>query len=278
MPRNDLTNKRFSRVVALEDVGKNIHDKRLWKCRCDCGKEFVVVGAALTSGNTKSCGCYMREVTGNRTRTHGMSHTPEYHCWHDMVRRCTNPECDSYPDYGGRGIKVCDRWLEFENFFADVGLRPSKSHTLDRIQNDGNYDPSNCRWTTQERQNRNTRNTVLWTYQGETLPVLDWADRLGIPGNLLRCRVQRGWPEDWCLNGPPKFDYSDMLGREFGSLTVVEVLPKQLNRAQMFRCKCACGCFTEATKSNLISGGTKSCGCMKGRLARISRNSVKNPT
>jgi len=274
--KKNIAGQRFGRVTAVEDVGRSRHRKRLWRCLCDCGNEFTVVGAALSSGNTTSCGCYVKEIAGNRVRTHGMSRTPEYHCWHDMVRRCTNSECEAYKDYGGRGITVCERWMTFENFFADVGFRPSTDHTLDRINNDGNYEPGNWRWVTHARQCRNTRNTVYWAYQGETLPVLDWAEKLGIPGNLLRGRVLRGWPEDWCLNGQPEFDYSDMLGQTFGFWTVREVCPKMPHKNQLFRCECVCGEFAEIPKSNLISGGSKSCGCKKGVLAKQSRSQSEN--
>lgn len=274
--QNNIAGRKFGRVTAIEDVGVSRHGKRIWRCLCDCGNEFTVVGAALVSGNTSSCGCYSRERSGSRVRTHGMAHTPEYHCWHDMVRRCTNPECDAYKDYGARGISVCDRWMTFENFFADVGQRPGKGYSIDRIENSGNYEPGNCRWTTHVVQCRNTRNTVYWTYQDETLPVLDWAEKLGIPGDLLRGRVLRGWPDEWCLNGPPAFDYSDMLGQKFGFWTVQKICPKIPHKNQLFLCECACGNVAELPKSNLISGGSKSCGCMKGALAKQSRSSNEN--
>jgi hypothetical protein len=124
-------------------------------CRCDCGVEVRVRVAQLVTGKTRSCGCLQREITGARRRTHGKSRTPEHRAWRGMLDRCTLPTHISYPYYGGRGITVCERWRSFANFLADMGPKPTSKHTLDRINGNGNYEPSNCRWATWSEQNRN---------------------------------------------------------------------------------------------------------------------------
>jgi hypothetical protein len=127
-------------------------------CRCTCGTERAVFIGALRIGTSTSCGCQI----GIRSRTHGMSATPEYTLWRAINQRCHNPKSTAYPNYGGRGIRVCDRWQEsFENFFADIGQRPSPELTFDRINNNGNYEPGNVRWADRVTQNSNTR----WTHE-----------------------------------------------------------------------------------------------------------------
>jgi hypothetical protein len=160
---HDLTGMRFGRYVVLHRHGTSWRPVK-WVCRCDCGTVKPVGAIGLKSGGSKSCGCLQKELlakrsTGQRhTRTHGMNGTPEYRAWDSMLTRCNNPKSKPYPRYGGRGIKVCDRWRKFENFLADMGPRPSKDLSLDRIDNDGNYEPGNCRWATIKEQNNNKSN------------------------------------------------------------------------------------------------------------------------
>lgn len=135
---------------------------------------------------------------------HGGRHTSEYKIWERMLHRCKNPNNERYARYGGRGIKVCERWQEsFANFLADMGPRPSPKHTVDRIDNDGHYEPSNCRWATQMEQTRNSSRTKDLTLNGETMCMTAWAQRLGITQHTLNGRLKRGWPLSAALTVGP---------------------------------------------------------------------------
>lgn len=187
----DLTGQKFGRLTAIRyDPGK-------WLCRCDCGGSVRVLAANLKKGNSTSCGCKRRESQFK----HGMSGTPQWHAWQAMRQRCENPNDPAYPNYGGRGIKVCDRWQEFKNFVADMGLRP-KGYELDRIDNDGPYSPENCRWVTSKANKHNKRTNTRITWEGETLPVTVWAERLGLHPRTLFNRLHRGWSLERAMTAP----------------------------------------------------------------------------
>lgn len=185
----DLTGRRFGKLVVVErSVRTNKQRLRLWLCRCDCGAETFVAPGCLTRGNTRSCGC--GKVGGHGHGHHGI---PEYWVWNAMVQRCTNPKNECWSNYGGRGIKVCDRWRSFEQFLQDMGKRPNRRMTLERICNDGDYEPGNCQWATRVTQNRNTRRNKLIEFNGESRPLTEWAERLGLPYEMVRARLRRGW-------------------------------------------------------------------------------------
>lgn len=154
----NLKGKVFGRLTVIELSKKSKPGKIYWECLCQCGNIKSISSNSLLSGNTKSCGCLRKEIVSSSKSTHKKSYYPEYNCYHHMLKRCYNKNNNVYQYYGARGIKVCDRWLEsFENFYEDMGDRPSSNHSLDRINNDGNYEPSNCKWSTQSEQVINSR-------------------------------------------------------------------------------------------------------------------------
>lgn len=192
-PQN-LAGQKFNKLTALERAGFRTLShcrKSLWKCRCECGVEVIVAQVDLVSGGTKSCGC----LIGKHKRTHGGTGTPEFRIWDSMRRRCADP---SYKDYGGRGIKVCERWQDFANFLADMGKRPSPDHSLDRYpDNNGDYEPANCRWATRVEQSNNRRSSRTLTINGETKTYAEWERETGLPPGRVFTRLKMGWkPEE----------------------------------------------------------------------------------
>ncbi len=189
----DLTGQTFGRLKVL-----GLHNERTkfggaqWWVKCECGKteKFVIVGYTMKSGNTTSCGCLRREKTGDRFRTHGQYGTPEYTAWIEIHRRCYNENTAQYKDYGGRGICMSDEWKNsFEVFLKDMGEKPTPSHTIDRIDNDGNYENGNCRWATYEVQANNKRTNVEYEYAGEKYTIAQLAKKFEIPYATMRNRL-----------------------------------------------------------------------------------------
>jgi len=197
----DLSGQRFGRLAVLSR-GPNIRKESGWNCMCDCGRATFVRGYNLRQGLTKSCGCYNREVTTalrKSEKTHGMSSSPIYRSWRSMIDRCENPRSPDYKRYGGRGISVCRRWRKsFENFYADMGDRPSNK-TIDRLDLDKGYEPANCRWATRKEQANNKRSCVLICCFGRTQNVAQWAEELGVSHSTILNRLRRGWPPERIL-------------------------------------------------------------------------------
>lgn len=192
----DLTGRVFTRLTVLSSNGKDKHGHNLWLSQCLCGNQKITNTSDLLSGNTSSCGCLRKEVSienGKNNKVHGMAKTPGYKSWLHMVDRCTNENHPYYEYYGGRGIKVCDEWLNSpESFLKDVGPKPSKNHSIDRYpDNNGNYEPGNCRWATTAEQNRNTRKNVIVEYNSKKFVLKDLADELNLDYDSLRYFVMQ---------------------------------------------------------------------------------------
>lgn len=202
----NLTGKVFGRLTVRGFIGKctfpNSPPACLWECLCECGKTYAVVTGSLIKGLTRSCGCLNREACLERFVTHNKSHSSEFRVWTSMLTRCRNPNCKEWKNYGGRGINVCLRWLSFESFFRDMGPRPSPRHSIDRIDNNGNYEPSNCRWATPTEQGRNKRSTRWITSRGLTLTMSEWCKRTGIKHTTFLMRLKLKWPMDVALYTP----------------------------------------------------------------------------
>lgn len=174
------------RYTGTVKNNRSIH----WFCRCSCGAERNIRSDHIR--HVKWTRCHRCAVTKHGCSTRART-TPAYRSWKAMIQRCTNPNHQEYPTYGGRGIVVCERWRSFTNFLADMGERPTVKHELDRIEVDGHYAPDNCRWATRGEQCRNMRRNVSLTFNGETLVITDWATRLGLPVGTLQSRFRKGW-------------------------------------------------------------------------------------
>lgn len=178
----------------------------MWNCKCNCGKKLIVGVANLKRPNP-SCGCYRRENCGNQFRTHGDTvngkKSAEYYAWVDMKDRCYDEKDKFYHNYGGRGIRVCRRWLNsYADFLADMGRKPSRKHTLDRIKNNGNYTPANCRWATLKEQSRNRRTNRILSMGGKRRCLVAWSELTGIPAITIHARIKRGWSVKRALTEP----------------------------------------------------------------------------
>lgn len=201
-PRKDLTGMQSGRLTVLRPV-ENRAGEWYWLCRCECGETTIVRGSRLTVHDTRSCGCLARETARNKVKTHGLSRSPEYISWGAMIQRCNNPKAHAFENYGGRGVKVCERWRwSFVAFLEDMGPRPTDRHELDRIDTNGDYEPSNCRWVLPVVNIRNRRCTVKLTYAGETLPLGKWSERIGIPQSVIAQRIRAGWSIARALTQP----------------------------------------------------------------------------
>ncbi len=195
----DLTGRKFGilTVIARADVAaSHVH----WNCVCDCGNTCRVSGINLRRGATKSCGCRQARVKHGRARRGQW--TPEYSAWNSVMTRCYNKNDKGYQYWGGRGIRVCSRWHDVNNFIADMGPRPSPLHSIDRIDNDGDYEPSNCRWATSKQQTDNRRNSRLIEFDGRTQTLAQWASEVGLAWGTIAHRIRQGWSIERALRTP----------------------------------------------------------------------------
>lgn len=192
----DLTGQRFGNLTVIERA-ENRGKETQWKCLCDCGAIGVFQANNLRSGHTKSCGC-LKKISHNKT--HGKSGTRLYYIWHGMKNRCSNPTVRDYKSYGGKGVKVCEEWQDFQKFhdwaYSSGYIEDAErgKTTLDRIDLNGNYCPRNCRWITNKEQQNNRSNNIFVTYNGKKQTLSQWSEKLGIPYLTLRKRiVELGW-------------------------------------------------------------------------------------
>lgn len=204
----DMTSQRFGRLTVVEHLGRTKEKSRnhYWACMCDCGKRVDVKGSNLRRGSTKSCGCFRKEkakAAGDRTKTHGMCRTSTYNVWSSMIQRCRNQNAKDYPRYGAIGKDVCDRWLSFDNFLEDMGIRPERM-SLDRIDNDKGYSKENCRWVSSKAQQRNKTNNRIISHNGKTMTLAEWAEETGINSRTLWSRLKNGWDESDAITTPVK--------------------------------------------------------------------------
>lgn len=199
----DITGQKFGRLTVL---GRKQNDKKnIWYCQCDCGNTAFVYKHDILTGKTKSCGCLRREVTAAKRKKHKMSHSRLYRIWNAMKERClceTNP---NYGNYGGRGISVCSKWEDNFQAFYDWAMSNGYNDnlTLDRVDVNGNYEPSNCRWSTRKEQNFNKRNNRLLTYNGKTQTLQQWSDEIGMEYTTILYRIEHGWTIEAALTVPP---------------------------------------------------------------------------
>lgn len=202
----DITNQRFGRLVVLKRVANDSHGTAMWLCRCDCGNEKEIRGISLRSGLTLSCGCYHKDKLSETRTTHGESKNRIYTEWQKMKSRCYNPNNKYFSYYGGRGICICDEWLNSFESFRDWSLQNGYSDilTIDRIDSNGNYEPLNCRWVSRKVQQNNTRRTRLYTIGNETKSIAGWCEVYNVPHERVRVRLNKGWDIQSALTIPPK--------------------------------------------------------------------------
>jgi len=182
----DLT---FLSLLEKKDKWGNVYGL----FRCNCGNKFEAKMYYVKQGDTSSCGCLHKIKIKYLRFKHGQSYREEYKIWRAMINRCYKKNNTAYSDYGGRGITVCDRWLNsFESFYADMGKRPSKEYSIERKNVNGNYDTSNCKWATTKEQSRNKRNNVVLTLDGESMCLMDWSIKTGIGHKTLSARIKMG--------------------------------------------------------------------------------------
>jgi hypothetical protein len=199
--KDNFTHKRFGRLTVSEFVGVIPGKGRSWACVCDCGGHKIVSASDLLRGQTRSCGCLRRENHPPKMMTHGRTGTPTHRAWLAIRQRCYNPNSNGFSFYGGRGIQLCKRWQVFQNFFDDMGERPSPQYSIDRKNTNGDYSPSNCRWATKSEQANNTRGNHTVTAFGETKTLTQWCRMLKLDPSTVSKRIRiMGMPPELALS------------------------------------------------------------------------------
>jgi hypothetical protein len=203
----DITGNRYGMLVVLGiSPDRSESGKVLFDCLCDCGQAKAIMGSNLKRGLSLSCGCQVLIAARKpnlKNRTHGYANTWVHAVWFNMIDRCYNPDVNSFPRYGGRGIRVCDRWKNsIADFHADMGDRPTPDHSIDRINNDGDYSPENCRWATAKDQANNRRSSHILEFQGESMTIAQWSERTGLSQYVIGNRIRAGWTPREALTSP----------------------------------------------------------------------------
>jgi hypothetical protein len=206
----DLTGKTFARLTVVGLAPERQNGQAVWECLCECGKRTFVLSDLLRKGRTKSCGCWRVEHGRRHGSTVQLRHghargsgSPLYQTWANMLSRCRDSNNDNFRNYGARGITVCERWLTFENFLADVGERPSRKHSIDRVNVEGNYEPANVRWATRKEQARNMRSNRNLTLRGETKTLAEWLELSGTNRMTFYQRKRKDWSDEKAIFTPP---------------------------------------------------------------------------
>lgn len=200
-----MTGEIFGRLTVLSLAESRGDWRRRWVCACACGGTAITTTAKLRSGHAQSCGCLKNDRIGALRRKHGGTGSPEFHTWAQIRQRCSNPNHPNFKRYGGRGIVVCERWsceAGYQNFASDMGRKPSRYHSIERIDNDGSYSPANCIWATRRTQANNRRSSTRLTHRGETRTLAEWSRLTGTAVATLSLRHRSGWSDERAITTP----------------------------------------------------------------------------
>ena len=273
----NLKDKRFGKLMVQQLIeSSNIQSQQIYLCLCDCGNSIKLSHRDLVAKNIHTCGCYKRQLHGGTVREN-TGKNRAYRSWEAMKSRCLNTSAKDYPNYGGRGITVCDSWLKFENFYQDMGDRPEGS-SIDRIDNKGNYEPGNCKWSTPKEQQDNRRNTLHFNIDGvDVISTQTASEVTGLNAKTIATRKHRGWSDEDLLR--PELNYrrdsalknfDSYLGQRSGSLEVIDVIRSSVNNSVYLKCKCDCGSIHMVLVGNLKK--TFSCGCYGKKTAVATKD------
>jgi len=258
-----MIGKRFGKWTVLRFSHQ--YDKYLyWECRCKCRKTRIIKENDLKSGCITFCRCKTAKNLQSRYDMHGKSSWPECKVWRGMKSRCNDKDNPNFVYYGGRGISVCKSWQKsFENFITDMGRRPSSDYSIDRIDNDKNYEKGNCKWSTHSQQAGNRRKKRILTFDGKSLTLAQLARIAGIKYNKLLQRLNENWPSKPAAIVPKVYKIDNtMIGKRFNRLVVLEFSHRNSGGQKYWKTICDCGKIKVIRQNHLRGGSIKSCGCL----------------